>query len=114
MPTPSAARELPNAIGPLAFAIGSAVALAMAMSGTGNDALDIVVLLAVLTGVVLSTRYTVRTYRRLSEHDFQLALTPRWVMTALALLINGFVCFLVGASLILFLGVLITGKGVVG
>ena len=114
MSTATASRELPNAFKPLAFAIVSAIALSGAMSGTGNDALDIVVLLAVLTGVVLSTRYTYRTYRRLSEHDFQLAHMPRWLMTVLALTINGFVCFLVAGSLILFLGVLITGKGVVG
>jgi hypothetical protein len=35
-------------------------------------------------------------------------------MTAVALLINGFDCFLIAAQVILFLGILITGKGVVG
>ena len=115
MPTTTpAARQLPNTIGPLAFAIVSAVALARAMSGTGNDVLDIVVLLTVLAAIAFSTRYTVRTLRRLSDHDFQLAHMPRWLMAAVALLINGLVCFLVAGSLILFLGVMITGKGVVG
>jgi hypothetical protein len=114
MPTTASARELPNAIWPLAFAIVSALALGMAMSGTGNDALDLVVLLAVLTGVMLSTRSTVRTYRRLSEHEFQLAHAPRWLMTVLALAVNGIVCFMVAGSVLLILGVLLTGRGVVG
>ena len=114
MPTTTSARELPNAIWPLAFAIVSALALAMAMSGTGNDVMDIVVLFAVLAGVVLSTRYTVRTYRRLSEHEFQLAHTPRWLLTVLALAVNGIVCFMVAGSVILILGIFITGRGVTG
>ena len=114
MPTTSAARELPNAFGPLAFAIASVFALAMSMSGTGNDALDIVVVIAALPGVVLSTRYTVRTYRKISEHDFQLAHVPRWLMTALALLLNGLTCFVVAGYAIVILGVLLTGKGMVG
>ena len=114
MPTITADRQLPNAVGPLAFAIASAAGLAMAMSGTGNDVLDGIVLLAVVTGIGFSTRYTIRTYRRLSEHEFRLAHTPRWLMTAVALLINGFDCFLIAAQVILFLGILITGKGVVG
>jgi hypothetical protein len=56
MPTITADRQLPNAVGPLAFAIASAVGLAMAMSGTGNDVLDGIVLLAVVTGIGFSTR----------------------------------------------------------
>jgi len=114
MPTTPAARELPNAFGPLAFAIAAEIALAMSMSGTGNDALDIVVVLAVLTGIVLSTRYTVRTYRKLSAHDFQLAHVPRWLMTAVALLLNGLACFVIAGYALVVLGVLLTGKGVVG
>jgi len=114
MPTTASSRELPNAFGPLAFAIVSVFALSGAMSGTGNKALDIVVVLAVLTGVVLSTRYTIRTYRRLAEHEFQLAHTPRWVMTVLALAINGIVCLMAALPVILLLGVLVTGRGVVG
>ena len=114
MPTTPATRELPNAFKPLAFAIVTAIALSGSMSGTGNDVLDIVVLLTALTGVLLSTRYTYRTYRRLSEHEFQLAHTPRWLMTVLALAINGLVCFVLAGSLVVILGILTTGKGMVG
>jgi tellurite resistance protein TehA-like permease len=114
MPTTRSARKLPNAIWPLACAIVAALALSKAMRGTGNDALDLVLLLAVLTGVVLSTLYTVRTWRRLSEHEFQLAHTPRWLMTVLALAVNGVVCFMVAGSVILILGVFLTGRGVAG
>lgn len=114
MPTTTSTRELPNAIGPLAFAIVSALGLSAAMSGTGNDVLDIVVLLVVLSSIVLSTRYTVRTYRRLSEHEFQLAHAPRWLMTVLALAINGIVCLMAALPVILLIGVLLTGRGVVG
>ena len=114
MPTTSSARELPNAIWPLVFAIVSVFAVAGAMSGTGNDVLDAVVVLGVLAGAVLSTRYSVRTWRKLNEHEFKLAHTPRLLMVALAVGINGFVCLLLAFPVILLLGVLITGKGVVG
>jgi hypothetical protein len=114
MATNQSARELPNAIGPLAFAIASALAFAMAMSGTGNDALNIVVLLGALASVVLSTRYTVRTYRRLSEHEFKVNHALRWLLTVLALAINGIVCFMLAGSMLLMVGVLLTGRGVVG
>ena len=114
MPTTSSATKPPNAFGPLALAVVCGFALAGAMSGTGNDALDAVVILAVLAGILFSTRYTYRTYRRLSEHEFQFAHIPRWLMTVLALAINGFSCFLVVFPVILLLGMLITGRGFVG
>ena len=112
MPTTPSTRELPNAIRPLAFAIVSGIGLSFAMSGTGNDFLDAIVVLTVLIGVVLSTRYTYRTYRRLSEHEFQLAHTPRWLMIVLALAINGFTCFLTVFPVILLIGMLLGGKGI--
>ena len=112
MTTTPSARELPNAIKPLAFAIVSGVALTFAMSGTGNDVQNAVVILTVLAGVVLSTRYTYRTYRGLSEHEFQLSHTPGWLMIALALAINGFTCFLTAFPVILLMGMLLGGKGI--
>jgi hypothetical protein len=112
MTTTSSDRKPPNALGPLAVAIATAFALAGAMSGTGNDALDIVLLLAVLTGVVLSTRYSVRTWRKLNEHDFKVAHTPRLLMAALAVGINGLTCLVLAVPVVLLLGMLLGGKGI--
>jgi hypothetical protein len=114
MPTPSPGNKPPNAILPLAFAILSIFGLAGAMSGTGSNAKDAVVVLAVLTSIVLSTRYSLRTWRKLNEHDFKWAHSPRLVIAALAVGINGLACVMVAFPVILLLGVLITGKGIVG
>ncbi len=114
MPTPARYQKPPNAIAPLAFAIASGLGVAGGMSGTGNEAMDIAILLAVLAGVVFSTRYSLRTWRKLNDQDFKMANTPRLLVSALALGINGLVCFMLATMMILFLGVLLTGKGVVG
>ena len=114
MTTFSRAHELPNTVRPLAFAVASALALPWVMSEGGNSVFWGVVFVAVLGAVLLSTRYTVRTYRRLAENEFQLAHTLKWLTLSLALAINGVVCLMMAGSAILVLGVLITGRGVAG
>ena len=106
--------ELPGAIGPLVFAIASGIAVPALMSDGPSGVKGGVLLIAVLAGVVLSTRYSLLTWRRLVRHEFQLAHALRWVMLTIALMVNGFVCFLMAGMAILVLGVLLTGRGVVG
>jgi hypothetical protein len=112
--TTTTSSELPGTIGPLIFALASGLAVPALMSDSPSGVKGGLLLVAVLAGVVLSTRYSVLTWRRLARHEFQLAHAVRWVMVTMALMVNGFVCFLLAGMVLLVLGILITGKGVAG
>jgi hypothetical protein len=104
--------DLPGTLRPLVFAMASGIAVPILMSDGPSGPMGVVLLVAVLAGVVFSTRYSIRAWRRLISHEFRLAHAARWVTLTIALMINGFVCFLVAGMTILVLGVLLTGQGV--
>ena len=106
--------ELPSTGAALVFAVGSAIALSLVSSASRNDVIAVVLLLTGLVGVGLSTRFSVRSYHRLAGHGFQMAHALRWVMLVLALAINGVVCLMMAGMAVVVLGILITGRGMVG
>ena len=107
-------RTLPHPISPPAYAIASAIAMSFAASARGNDVFAVVMLIAAMAGVVFSTRFTVRTYMRLSQQQFSRQQILRYLGVILALAVNGIVGFMVTAYMAIVLGVLLTGRGMVG
>jgi hypothetical protein len=107
-------RALPHPISPPAYAIASAIAMSFAASGNGNDVVAVVMLIGALVGVAFSTRFTVRTYRRLSEQEFSREQILRYLGVVLALAVNGVVAFVVTGYMVIVLGILLTGRGMVG
>ena len=71
-------------------------------------------LIGALTAVALSTRFTVRTYRRLTQQEFSRQQIFPYLGVILAGAVNGVVCFMVAGFLAIVLGVLLTGRGMVG
>ena len=112
--TPASARKLPHAMLPPAYAIASAIAMAYAATGRGNDAVAVTRLVAALAGVGFSTWFTVRTYRRLADEEFSRDQIFRYLGVILAGAVNGVVAFMVTGILLLVLGVMVTGRGVAG
>ena len=112
---PASDRALPHPISPPAYAIASAIAMSFAVSGgNGNDVFAIVMLVGALAAVAFSTRFTVRTYRRLAQQEFSRQQISRYLGVILAGAVNGVVCFMVAGYLAIVLGVLLTGRGMVG
>lgn len=99
---------------PPAYAIASAIAMSFAASGGGNDVIAGVMLIGALVSVAFSTRFTVRTYRRLSDEEFSREQILRYLGVVLALAVNGMVAFVVTGYMVIVLGILLTGRGMVG
>jgi hypothetical protein len=108
----TAQTELPNAFGPPAAAIGAAIVMTAAMSGGRGNVGDGIFLVLALAALILSGRYTMRTYRQLSALEFRPAYTWRWVGVSLALIVNGLEILVATLPLLLLLGMLLGGKGI--
>ena len=113
---PASDRSLPHPISPPAYAIASAIAMSFAVSGGngGNDVFAVVMLIGALAAVAFSTRFTMRTYKRLAQQESSRQQILRYVGVVLAGAVNGVVCFMVAGYLAIVLGVLLTGRGMVG
>lgn len=107
-------RALPNPFAPFAFAIASSIGLQFVASEGRNDLGSALFFVAAVVACILSMRFSVSTYRKLTNLEHQGGQTLRWVMLVLALAINGLVCFLAVGSSVIVLGILITGRGMVG
>jgi hypothetical protein len=109
---PASDRALPHAISPPAYAIASAIAMSFAVSGgNGNDVFATVMLIGALAAVAFSTRFTVRTYRRLGQQEFSRQQIVPYLGVILAGAVNGVVCFMVAGYLAIVLGMLLTAEG---
>ena len=103
---------LPNTFAALAFAVASVMGMGMAMSGGRGDLVDGILAISAFAVLVLSTRYSIRTCRRLAAREFELAHGLRWLMVLVALAINGLECFMIAGSALLVVGMLLGGKGI--
>jgi uncharacterized membrane protein len=104
--------QLPNAFGPPAAAIGAAIVGTAAMSGGRGNVGDGIFLVAALAAVILSARYTLRTYRQLAALEFRPANTFRWIGVALAFILNGVEMLVMILPLLLLVGMLFGGRGI--
>jgi len=88
--------------------------MSFAASVRGNDVFVVLMLIVAVAGVAYSTLFTVRTYRRLAQHQFSREQMLRYMGVILAFAVNGVVTFMIAAYMIIVLGVLVTGRGMVG
>ena len=88
--------------------------MSFAASGSRNDVVAVVMLIVALVAVAFSTRFTVRTYQRLAQQEFSRQQILRYLGVVLAFAVNGVVTFMVAAYTLIVLGILLTGRGMVG
>ena len=104
----------PSTLVALGFACASTWAFAWLMSEGGDGVIGGVKFVAVLAGIALSTRYSIRTYRRLADLEFEFSHALRWLPLLLALAANIFTCFMIAGIALIAIGVTLTGRGIAG
>ena len=114
MTTANVATRPPNTLVPLAFAVASTIAFAWLMSEGGNGVAGTIKFMAVLASILLSTRYSIRTWRRLAGLEFEVSHALRWLPLLVALAANLFTCLMIGGIAVIALGVTLTGRGITG
>ena len=114
MTTAASVSQRPNTLAPLGLAIASTIAFAWLMSEGGNGLAGGIKFVAVLASIVFSTRYSIRTFRRLAGLEFEFSDALRWLPLLLALAANLVTCLMVAGISVIALGVMLTGKGMVG
>jgi hypothetical protein len=99
----------PNVPASIGFAVAVAVLFMIAMGGAGSAPTAILAVILVLIGLPFSTRYSLGTLRRLGRHSSGSTSSQlvRKAVVLLALLINGWVIFMVvGYALIVVFSIL--------